>query len=111
MIEEKFTFEPTKTIDKINNIAVYIEDSREIINNCRYRFNGLFPLKRTRTRGCSLNIEYWKNRPNRTDLLIHAIRDIRNYINYYCQWMDKIIVLCEEIKIELEQEEYNVNQN
>lgn len=104
MIKEKFTFEPIKTIDKINNIAVYIEDSREIINNRRDRFNRLFPLKKTRTRGCSLNIDYWKNRPHRTDLLINVIKDIRNHMNYYYQWMDKIVILCEEIKIELEQE-------
>ena len=104
MIKEKFTFEPIKTIDKINNIAVYIEDSREIINNCRYRFNRIFPLKKTRTRGCSLNIDYWKNRPNRTDSLINAIKDIRYHMNYYYQWIDKIISICEELKMELEQE-------
>ena len=100
MIKEKFTFEPIKTIDKINNIAVYIQDSKEIINNRRDRFNRLFPLKKTRTRGCSLNIDYWKNRPHRTDSLIKAIKDIRYHMNYYYQWMDKIIAICEELKIE-----------
>lgn len=102
--KEKFIFEPIEAIDKINNIGIYIEDAIELMKSSKYKFDGLFLLKKTNTRGCSLNIDYWRYRPNRTRSLISAIKDIKYHMTIYHEWMDKIIKICEELKIKIEQE-------
>lgn len=107
--KEKFIFEPVKTIDKINNIAVYIEDSKDLISNRRNELNEEFPLNKSKYRGCSIDSEYWYNRPNRIRKFENRINYIKNNMNYCYQWMDKIISICEELKTELEQEKVNVN--
>ena len=107
--KEKFTFEPIKLIDKINNIGVYIEDSKDLIKDRRNELNEEFPSIKSKYRGCSIDFEYWYNRPNRIRKFENRINYIKNNISYCYQWMNKIISICEELKTELEQEKVNAD--